>query len=57
MMMMNLDIIISGDEKEYLKTLKLEAQKRQDTMQQIIKNRSFQSIPLQMHDFMRGEQQ
>jgi cytochrome c2 len=45
------------DEKEYLKTLKLEAQKRQDTMQQIIKNRSFQSIPLQMHDFMRGEQQ
>jgi hypothetical protein len=47
------------DEKEYLKTLKLEAQKRQDTMQQIIHERSVQPkpTPLQMHDFIRGGQQ
>lgn len=42
------------DEREYLKTLRLEAKKRQDTMQQIINNRSIQPIPLQMRDFMGG---
>jgi hypothetical protein len=45
------------DEKEYLKTLKIEAQKRQDIMQQIIKNHSFQSSPLQVLDSIGGKQQ
>lgn len=43
---------VKYDERKYLKTLKLEAQKRHEIMQQINNTHSIQPIPSQMHNFM-----